>query len=84
MMNNNDSCEANNNIPFCNGASPFYIFVKKNSKSYDYNRDCAYDYSYCKSEPLAEACVFSPQDIEVWIREGEVDIHTSDYKEEEE
>lgn len=76
-----DSCEVNDNIALCNRASPFYIFVRKNSKSYDHNRDCVHDYSYCKNELPPEMCLFSPHDIEKWEREGEVDIHTSDYKE---
>lgn len=76
---NFDSCEVNYNVPFCNGASPFYIFVRKNGKSYAHNRDCIYDWSYCKNETPAEMCVFSPHDIEAWDKEGEKDIHTSDY-----
>ena len=79
MMNNDfDSCESVDNTPFCNGASPFAVLVKK-MRSYNHNIDCVHDWSYCKNEPPAEACVFSPQDIEEWEQEGEKDVHTSDY-----
>lgn len=76
---NNDCCYSNNDVDFCNGASLFYVVVKKNNKSCAYDRDCAYDYSSCETESPPETCPFSPQDIEKWERDGEVDIHTSDY-----
>ena len=84
MMNetNADSCYSNDDAVFCNGAAPFHILMKMKQRSYNHNRDCVHDYSYAFSTPPPGMCVFSPQDIEAWEQEGDKDIHTSDYEEE--
>lgn len=76
-----DSCDGSNDYPFCNRETKLAVLMKRKRSTYDYNRDCDYDYNSCKSEPMPEACVFSPSNIEVWEHEGEKDIHTSDYLE---
>lgn len=85
MMTKNDfeSCDGGNDV-FCNVEggimqTKLAVLLKRKKKSYNHNIDCVHDYSYCKSEPPVEACVFSPQDIEAWEREGDKDIYTSDY-----
>lgn len=82
MMNNDfDNCESNDNVPFCNGASPFAVILKVFNRKHDYNyhRDCLYGYCMAYMAPPPETCPFAPNDIEEWKREGDKDIYTSDY-----
>lgn len=81
MMNETNDCYSNDDAIFCNGASPFAVLVKK-MRSYNHNIDCVHDWSYAFTSPPPGMCVFSLQDIEAWEREGDRDIHTSDYEEE--